>query len=49
MKLNLIDPLNLNNNVGGKKTETLKLQKMFKSIYYGIHRIRNESLSSYLV
>ena len=37
MKFSLIDPLNRSNNVGGKKTETLKIQSMFKNIYYSMH------------
>ena len=31
-QLNLIDPLNSNNNVGGKKTDAEKLHNMFKIV-----------------
>lgn len=34
MKLDLIDPLNHKNNIGGKSTKAQNLQNMFRSIYY---------------
>ena len=36
MKLNLIDPINYTNNVGGRHTETEKVRDMFKAIDHGI-------------
>ena len=34
MKLNLIDPLNSRNNIGGKNTKADRLRNMFRGIYY---------------
>ena len=34
-----MDPLNPKNNVGGKKTEVLKMQGMFRTIYYSMHQV----------
>lgn len=34
MKLNIIDPYNMNNNLGGKNTKVLKIKNMFRIVYY---------------
>jgi hypothetical protein len=38
MRLNIKDPLNGKNNMGGKNTNTEKVKNMFRSIYYGLHK-----------
>lgn len=36
-KINIMDPLNSENNMGGKKTDILSLQEVFKKVYYGLN------------
>lgn len=43
MKLDLSDPLNPKNNMGGKNTNAPRVKDMFRSIYYGIHKNRQYS------
>lgn len=38
MKLNLIDPFNHKNNIGGKNTKAKQLQNMFRAIYYWLNQ-----------
>jgi hypothetical protein len=42
VKLNIGDPLNTKNNMGGKNTDGTKVQKMFRTIYYALHKKLNE-------
>lgn len=37
-RLNIADPLNTKNNMGGKNTDVYRLKNMFRTIYYGLHR-----------
>jgi hypothetical protein len=41
-RLNITDPLNTKNNMGGKNTDVYKLKNMFRTIYYGMHKRINE-------
>jgi hypothetical protein len=41
-RLNITDPLNTKNNMGGKNTNVYKLKNMFRTIYYGMHKNINE-------
>jgi len=47
-KMNLFDPLNVYNNVGGRKTDVNKLIEMLKSTYYGIKLASGRNTLPYL-
>lgn len=36
--MNIYDPLNLKNNMGGKNTKTSELRNMFRLIYFSINQ-----------
>jgi hypothetical protein len=38
LRLNIQDPINTKNNMGGKNTNAYKVRNMFRVIYYGLHR-----------
>ena len=46
-RLNIIDPLNPSNNVGGKDTRIDQLELMFKTTFYGLKE-GGEKILSYL-
>lgn len=48
MRLDLIDPLNSKNNVGGKNMRTKELESMFRSIFYALHIKISGSMLNYL-
>ena len=48
-KINIIDPLNSENNMGGKNTDILSLQEIFKKIYYGLNMENNGSKIAYIM
>jgi hypothetical protein len=49
MKFDLIDPLNMGNNMGGKETKIESLQAMFKSINYALNMKVNSSVIDYVL
>ena len=38
MKMNIYDPLNSKNNMGGKNTKTNELRNMFRLLYFSINQ-----------
>ena len=48
MRLNISDPLNESNNVGGKKTETERLREMFRITSFGLREAEGRDLLGYL-
>jgi hypothetical protein len=38
LRLNIKDPINMKNNMGGKNTDTYKVKNMFRTIFYGLHK-----------
>ena len=47
-KINIIDPLNQYNNVGGRKTDVVKLREMFKAADYGLRLASGKNILQYL-
>ena len=47
--MNILDPLNKDNNMGGKKTDILLLQEILKKMYYGLNTENSGSKLAYLV
>lgn len=46
--INITDPLNSENNMGGKKTDIELLQQMMRKIYIGLHTGSKGSKLSYI-
>ena len=49
MRINIVDPLNEGNNMGGKKTRVSEFQSACKKIYYGINIASEGSKLEYLL
>lgn len=49
MKLNITDPLNESNNLGGRKTEIEKLRCMFRVVDYGLRMADGRDILGYLL
>lgn len=47
-RINIYDPLNEYNNVGGRKTDVNRLRQMFKAVDYGLRLASGKNILEYL-